>query len=97
MTDYIFATKMLKYSDLILKLKRFGVHEEKNEETNPTAKCLTDGYNYMWIYLNKRGRPISMAHFGANDPTDILLAVEAASGVNIVSEYDDEYEEFFKD
>jgi hypothetical protein len=73
------------------RLENFGIREHINDETNQTAKCLTDGRNYVWVYVDQDGFIDSLCRYGLNSPRKVLNAVADAFDTDIVSEYDPQY------
>jgi hypothetical protein len=91
-TDYRLLEKV-PASDLFDgRLERFHVREHvKADETTETNRCLTDGRNYVWVYIDDDGFVSCITRYGANAPGKILNAVANVSDADIVSEYEPQY------
>jgi hypothetical protein len=91
-TDYC-PLKQVPACDLFDgRLEAFGVHEHvKPDETTKTRRCLTDGRNYLWVYIDDDGFVAVLTRYGANAPGKILNAVAEACETDIVSEYEPQF------
>ena len=93
--DYCLLKKV-RASDLFDGcLEGFGVREHvEPDETTEKDRCLTDGRNYMWVFVDDDGFVGSITLFAArrNDPEKILNAVAEVFDTYIASE--DELSEF---
>jgi len=74
------------------RLNDFGVREHiKPDVTTKTARCLTDGRNYLWVYVDDEGVVTSFSRYGANAPGKLLNAIAEAFDTDIVSEYEPQF------
>lgn len=73
------------------RLEEFGIREHPAADTTEMAKCLTDGRNYLWVYLDDRSFVTAATRYGANVPSKILSAIAEAFDTDIVSEYEPQY------
>jgi hypothetical protein len=76
------------------RLEDFGVREHRAPETTESERCLTDGRNYLWVYIDKDGFIGCLSRYGGNCPQKILAAVAEAFETDIVSEYQPQFWEF---
>jgi hypothetical protein len=56
--------------------------------TDERLRCLTDGRNYLWVYITEDGFVGCVARYGANAPSKILAAIGEAFETEIFSEYE---------
>jgi hypothetical protein len=73
------------------RLEKFGVREQSTADTTETSKCLTDGRNCLWVYINDAGFVTNITRYGANAPSKILNAIAEAFDTDIFSEYEPQY------
>ena len=73
------------------RLDRFGVTESIAEGTTGKRRCLTDGNNCLWGYVDKDGFAEFTRYTPYGAPGRILSAVEEAFETEIVSEYEPQY------
>jgi hypothetical protein len=74
------------------RLEKFGVHEHvEPDQTTKNARCLTDGRNYVWVYIDDAGLVDSFARYGGNAPGKILDAVAETFDTDIFSEYESQF------
>lgn len=91
-TDYRLLNKVRAEDLFSGQLERFGVREHLvKDETTETKKCLTDGRNYLWSYIDEDGFVASFSRYGANAPGKILNAVQEVTDTAIASEYEPQY------
>jgi hypothetical protein len=64
--------------------------------TTDALRCLTDGTNYMWVEISKRGFVASISRFGDNNPNNILNAVAEEFDTDLVSDHDPEFWEQYE-
>ena len=55
------------------------------------SRCLTDGRNYLWVYLTEDGFVGCLSRYGANAPGKILAAISEAFETDVFSEYEPQY------
>jgi hypothetical protein len=70
--DYFSRIRMLASGMFDGRLENLGLHEYKTEDTNDTARMLTDGTNYVWIYINDDGEIIKLKTYGQNTASNIV-------------------------
>jgi hypothetical protein len=70
-----------------------GVREHVNPaRTTKKERCLTDGRNYLWVYINDGCFVSSLTRWARNgDPTEILDAIAVTMDTGIVSEHEPQY------
>jgi hypothetical protein len=75
------------------RLDEFGIYEHvKPEETTSTKRCLTDGSNYLWVFVGEDGFVVTFTRYAANGyPGKILNAVREVFETHIPSEYEPQY------
>jgi hypothetical protein len=73
------------------RLDKFSVREQLTGDTTETNKCLTDGRNFVWVYINDTGFVGSVTSYGANAPSKILNAIAQTFDTDIFSEYEPQY------
>jgi hypothetical protein len=62
--------------------------------TTATRRCLTDGSNYVWVEISKRGFVAMITRYGDNDCNSILHAMAREFDTEII---DEEHPEFWED
>jgi hypothetical protein len=88
-TDYCLLKKVRACDLFSSRLEEFGVREHVNPElTNKNRRCLTDGRNYVWVFIDDDLFVLSLGRWGANAPGKILGAVADVCDTDVVSEYD---------
>ena len=92
-TDYITLKKITVEEFFDGRLEVFGVREHiKPDETTEERRCLTDGRNYLWVYINDDGQVSSLTrYFPGGAPGKILNAIAEAFDTDIVSEYQPQF------
>jgi hypothetical protein len=91
-TDYRLLEKVRAEEIFCGQLERFGVREHLVAgETTERKKCLTDGRNYLWAYIDEDGFVSSFSVYGANAPGKVLNAVGELTQSDIVSEHEPQY------
>jgi hypothetical protein len=75
------------------RLAEFNVREHVHPtQTTKTQRCLTDGRNYLWVYIDDDGFVSSLTRWMPNgDPTEILDAIAVTLDTGIASEYQPQY------
>jgi len=75
-TDYRPLKKISASSLFDGRLEKFDVREHiKPDKTTEKERCLTDGRNYVWVYIDDDGFVDILTRYGANAPVKILNAV----------------------
>jgi hypothetical protein len=64
--------------------------------TTEHRRCLTDGTNYMWVEISKRGFVASITRYGLNGAQTILEAIAQEFDTDIISEHDAEFWENYE-
>jgi hypothetical protein len=86
-TDYIISKK-LKAQDLFDgRLEAFGIREHQGDN----RRCLTDGHDFLWAYMNWEGIVSRVTAHGPNGPGKIFHAIDDAFDIQILSEHDPKY------
>jgi hypothetical protein len=86
-TDYRPLTRIFSTDLFDGRLEAFGVREHFNKETTETERVLTDGRDYLWVYV-KHGFAGIFTRYYPNGGGLILNAIAEAFDVDIVSEYE---------
>ena len=75
------------------RLEEFGVREHvKPEATTEKSRLLTDGGNYLWVYMDDEGFVHLLTRYAPNgDPGNILNALANVFDTDIVSEHEPQY------
>jgi hypothetical protein len=91
-TDYRLEKSIRAADVLDGRLMAFGVQEQLCEYTTEASKCLTDGGNYIWLYIDDGGFVVdSLSSFGENDPSAILEAIATTFDTEIFSEHEPQF------
>jgi len=83
----------IRAADLLdRRLEELGVREQPSEDTTDKKKCLTDGRNYLWIYVDDDGFVNRLVRYASNgSPYEILRVIEQAFDTEIFSEHQPQY------
>ena len=73
------------------RLEEFGVREIVPPKPVECVRVLTDGNNYLQVYIDDAGLVGCISRYGANAPSKILNAVADAFDVRIVGEYEPQF------
>src|SRR5215469_5084274 len=73
------------------RLEAFGVREHFNVDTTDTSRMLTDGRNYLWVYVRDDLVAAFTRYAPNGSPGKILSAIAEAFDVDIVSEYEPQF------
>jgi hypothetical protein len=88
MSTYFILSKKVSANDLFGgRLATFGIREHVPWDT----RCLTDGRNYLWVYLTEDEVVDSLSRYGANAPGKILAAISEAFETDVFSEHEPQY------
>jgi len=91
-TDYAPFNKIRPRDLFDGRLEKFGVREQLTADTTETSKCLTDGRNCLWVYINDAGFVGGFTRYFPNGaPGKILRAIARAFDTDIFSEYEPQY------
>jgi hypothetical protein len=77
------------------RLEKHGVREHVSERSTEYSRCLTDGTNYVWVYISKRGFVSCFTRYNT-DPSEILGAIDKEFDADIIDEYHPEFWEDFE-
>ena len=90
-TDFILSRKVSANDLFGGRLATFGIREHVSSDTTERSRCLTDGRNYLWVYLTEDGFVDSLSRYGANAPGKILAAISEAFETDVFSEHEPQY------
>jgi hypothetical protein len=91
-TDYCTSKKIRVTELLDGRLEAFAVRQHLNDETSAKRKCLTDGNNFLWTYVDDEGFVTCLTRYFPNGaPGKILAAISEAFGTDIFSEYQPQF------
>jgi hypothetical protein len=68
-------------------LEKFGVREDIRPDTSERSRCLTDGWNYLWVDIAEDGFVSCLSRYAGNAAGKILDAIAEALETEIFSEY----------
>ena len=92
MSTYFSLSRKVNGHDLFGgRLARFEIREEVSSNATERSRCLTDGRNYLWVYLAEDGFVEFLKRYGFNAPGKILGAISEAFETDIFSEYEPQY------
>ena len=91
-TDYRLLTDVVACDVFDGRLEVFGIHEHFNNETTEQSRLLTDGRNYLWLYIDDAGFVSCVTRYMPNGaPSKILSAIAEAFDTEIVSEHEPQF------
>jgi len=90
-TDFSLSKKISACDLFGGRLQKFGIQEHVSSETDEARRCLTDGRNYLWVYLTEDGQVGGLSRYGANAPSKILNAIAEAFDTEIFSEHEPQF------
>jgi hypothetical protein len=91
-TDYRLLKNVVACNLFDGRLEIFGVHEHFNNDTTEQRRLLTDGRNYLWLYIDDAGFVSCLTRYMPNGaPSKILSAIAEAFDTEIVSEYEPKF------
>ena len=73
------------------RLEKFGVREHVNPETSEKHRILTDGNNYVHVYMADDGFVQSLTRYAGNEARKILEAIIETFDTQIFSEHEPQY------
>jgi hypothetical protein len=74
------------------RLEDFGIREHFSGSTTYRARLLTDGRNYLWLYVDDAGFVAGLMRYLPNGvPNKILSAIAEAFDTEIVSEHEPQF------
>ena len=72
--------------------EELGIREHAAVGSNERSRCLTDGRNYLWVYIDERGNISDLVRYAPNGaPGKIMNAIGQVSETYIASEYEAKY------
>ena len=91
-TDYGLL-KVVAASDLFDgRLEKHGIREDFSNETTERSRLLTDGRNYLWVYIDDAGSVSCLRRYASSGaPGKILGAIADAFETDIASEYEPQF------
>jgi hypothetical protein len=90
-TDYRLGKKVCTRDLFGGQLENFGVREKVTSDTSELKRCLTDGRNYLWVYIADDGFVSCLSRYGGNAPGKIINAIAEAFETEIFSEYEPQF------
>jgi hypothetical protein len=90
-TDYRLNDKVSAHDLFGERLKKCGVQEYMTPKADERSRCLTDGRDFLWVYLTEDGYISRLTNYVPNAPGTILDAIAEAFGTEIVSEHEPQY------
>jgi hypothetical protein len=91
-TDYVLSEKVTARDLFGGKLENRGIREHLSPDTDEERRCLTDGRNYLWVYISEDGLVFSLSRYFPNGaPDKILRAIAETFDTQIFSEYEPQY------
>jgi len=92
-TDYVLLKKVRACDLFDGRLEALGVRENiVPDETTEQRRCLTDGRNYLWVYINDDRIVSCVTRYAPGGaPGKILKAIAEACDTDIVSEYEPQF------
>lgn len=91
-TDYRLLKDVLARDLFDGRLEVFGVHEDFSDKTTEQGRLLTDGRNYLWLYIDDAGFVSCLTRYLPNGaPNKILNAIAEAFDTGIASEYEPQF------
>jgi hypothetical protein len=74
------------------RLEELGIREHAAVGSNERSRCLTDGRNYLWVYIDERGNISDLVRYAPNGaPGKIMNAIGQVFETYIASEYEAKY------
>ena len=74
------------------RLKQCGIREHVQPDlSTKKSRCLTDGRNYLWAYINDDGFVACLTRYAGNAPGKILDAIADAFDTDILSEHEPQF------
>jgi hypothetical protein len=74
------------------RLEELGVREHAAVGSNERSRCLTDGRNYLWVYIDERENISDLVRYAPNGaPGKIMNAIGQVFETYIASEYEAKY------
>jgi hypothetical protein len=92
-TDYALLKKVRACDLFDGRLEALGVREKiVPDETTEQKRCLTDGRNHLWVYINDDRIVSGVTRYAPGGaPGKILTAIAEACDTDIVSEYEPQF------
>ena len=96
-TDYAPLKKISAFELFDGRLEECGVQEHINPDTKERERCLTDGRNYLWVFINEDGFVSDITRYGGNAPSKILDAIGRTFDTYLASEAEPQYWRFYNE
>ena len=91
-TDYHLSKRVRACRLLDGRLEKCGIREEVvADSSTKNSRCLTDGRNYLWVYINDDGFVACLTRYAGNAPGKILDAIADTFDTDIVSEHEPQF------
>jgi hypothetical protein len=90
-TDFILSRKVSANDLFGGRLAKFGIRGHLASDTDERSRCLTDGRNYLRVYLTEDGFVDCLSRHGANAPGKIIGAISEAFETDVFSEYEPQF------
>src|SRR5262249_55735241 len=85
-TNFVLSRKLNARTLFSGRLEDSGILEHVTPNTNERQRCLTDGRNYLWVYMSPDGQVSCLSRYALNASGKILSAIAEAFDVQIWSE-----------
>jgi hypothetical protein len=91
-TSYRLLTEISAQDLFDGRLEELGIREHAAVDSNERSRCLTDGRNYLWVYIDERGNISDLVRYAPNGaPGKIMNAIGQVFETYIASEYEAKY------
>jgi hypothetical protein len=91
-TDFVLSKKVSARDLFGERLKKFGIREEIDPNNDDErSRCLTDGSQFLAVFLTADGFVDFLTAYGADKPRKILHAICEAFGAEIFSEHEPQF------
>ena len=95
-TDFVLSKKLTARDLFGERLKKFGIREEiAPDNDGEWSRCLTDGSQFLVVFLTEDGFVDFLSAFGAEAPRKILHAICEAFGTEIFSEHEPQFRDLW--
>ncbi|MGJ4899452.1 hypothetical protein ACQR2B_30970 [Bradyrhizobium oligotrophicum] len=90
-TDFALSKKVTARDLFGGQLEKFGVREQVRLDTSERSRSLTDGRNYLRVYVGDDGFVGCLTRYGATAPEKIINAIAEAFETEIFSEHQPQF------
>ena len=91
-TDFMLSKKISARELFDGRLKKFGIREEIDADNDGKwSRCLTDGSQFLVVFLTEDGFVDFLWAYGADAPRKILHAICKVFGAEIFSEHEPQF------